>query len=318
MKKVLAVLLGLVTSIALAELGLRVVARFHAPTRYLVTVGDGAEQPVFDNLEAYLASHANLVPHRDFLNYWNNAFGLNDMEFVVPKPRGRFRIMALGDSFTYGLVAYPDGAMTRLEEALRAACTGVDLDLLNFGIGGAGVWDYKTLFELAGPTFDPDLVLVNFYLGNDGPDLFARPPSFRRVPARLRKFYLARYVVNVVQLMTGLERHAATDSLRSQGGTSPSARGGEHGRPRVTPPAGRRSADRTDLHPGEVRRDHVGRVPALRSTARGTLRSANLGPDAGDPRHPPAPGRQAGSPLDHHPLSIGAPGLSGGPGAARG
>ena len=65
--------------------------------------------------------------------------------------------------------------MTRVEEALRAGCPGVDLDLLNFGIGGIAVWDYKLLFELAGPTFDPDLVLVNLYLGNDGPDLFARP-----------------------------------------------------------------------------------------------------------------------------------------------
>src|SRR5688572_29731182 len=154
MKNTLAVLVGLVTSVVLAELGLRGVARFHAPVRYLVTIGDAAEQPVFESLEAYLASHADLVPHRDFLNYWNNAFGLYDIEFVVPKPRGRFRIMVLGDSFTYGLVPYPDAVMTRLEEALRAHCTGVDLDLLNFGIGGANVWDYKTLFELAGPRFD--------------------------------------------------------------------------------------------------------------------------------------------------------------------
>ena len=68
MKKALAVLLGLVTAVVLAELGLRVVARFHAPVRSLVTIVDGAEQPVFESLEAYLAFHADLVPHRDFLN----------------------------------------------------------------------------------------------------------------------------------------------------------------------------------------------------------------------------------------------------------
>ena len=144
---------------------MRVISRFNAPVRYMVTAGDAPERPVFRSLEAYLASRADLVPHRDFLNYWNNALGLNDVEFVVPKPRGRFRIMALGDSFTYGLVPYPDAVMTRLEEALRADCAGVDLDLLNFGIGGTGVWDYRLLFELAGPTFDPDLVVVNLYLG---------------------------------------------------------------------------------------------------------------------------------------------------------
>jgi hypothetical protein len=254
MNKELAVLFGLVTSVVLAELGLRAVAHFHAPTRYLVTVGDGVERPVFETLEAYLASHPELVPHRDFLNYWSNAFGLNDLEFDVPKPQGRFRIMALGDSFTYGSVPYPEAVMTRLEEALRANCPGVDLDLLNFGIGGANVWDYKTLFELAGPTFDPDLVLVNFYLGNDGPDLFARPRSFRRIPSALRRLYLARYVVNVTRLVTGLERPIVTGTREILLERS----GWGHGQRRVPPAARRQSADRADLYSHEVRRDHVG------------------------------------------------------------
>ena len=227
MKNALAVLFGLVAAVVLAEVGLRMLARFHAPVRYLVTVGDAAEQPVLRSLEAYLASRVDLVPHRDFLNYWNNAFGLNDVEFVVPKPPGRFRIMALGDSFTYGSVPYPDAVMTRLEEALRANCRGIDLDLLNFGIGGTSVWDYKTLFDLAGPTFDPDLVLVNVYLGNDGPDLFDRPPSFRGVPRSLRRSYLARYVINLVRVATGLERQVATTGIsRSRWTAPPDARGG--------------------------------------------------------------------------------------------
>jgi hypothetical protein len=86
----------------LAEFYLRLVARFHAPVRYLVTVGDAATQPVFGNVRTYMASHPDLVPHSDFLNYWTNAFGLNDLEFVSPKLPGRFRLLALGDSFTYG------------------------------------------------------------------------------------------------------------------------------------------------------------------------------------------------------------------------
>ena len=57
----------------------------------------------------------------------------------MPKPQGRFRIMALGDSFTCGSVPCPEAVMTRLEETLRANCPGIDLDLLNFGIGGANV-----------------------------------------------------------------------------------------------------------------------------------------------------------------------------------
>ena len=179
--------------------------------------------------------------------------------------------MVLGDSFTYGLVPSPDAVMTRLEEALRARCTGVDLDLLNFGIGGANVWDYKTLFELAGQTFDPDLVLVNFYLGNDAPDLSARPPSFRRIPKWLRTFYLARYVVNLVRLETGLERHVATDTSTSRD-PSPPTLGRQHGQRRGTPLPGRRSADRT---PSTLRH--------------GSSRSCGTSPSASRarPGHPP-------------------------------
>jgi hypothetical protein len=228
MKNALAVLFGLAMALALAEIGLRAVARFHSPVRYLVTAGDAPEQPVFPNFEAYLASRPDVVPHRDFLNYWNNAFGLHDVEFGAQKPRGRLRIMALGDSFTYGLVPYPDAVMTRLEEALRGGCAGTDLEVLNFGIGGTGIWDYKLVYELAGPTYDPDLVMVNLYLGNDGPDLFARPRSFRRVPSALRKSYLARYGVNVVRIATGVDRHVMADSVNPpRWSPPPHARGGE-------------------------------------------------------------------------------------------
>ncbi len=232
MKNALAALFGLAIALVLAEIAMRAVSRFHAPVRYLVTAGDAPEQPVFPTLEAYLASRPDVVPHRDFLNYWNNAFGLHDIEFVAPKPRGRFRIMALGDSFTYGLVSYPDAVMTRVEEALRARCSGTDLDLLNFGIGGTGVWDYKLLFELAGPTFDPDLVVVNLYLGNDGPDLFARPPRFRRVPSAVRRSYLARYVINLVRVARGLDRHVVASAVGLQWSASPACSGwrdGGHG-----------------------------------------------------------------------------------------
>jgi hypothetical protein len=101
------------------------------------------------------------------------------------------------------------------------------LDLLNFGIGGASVWDYKILFDLAGPTFDPDLVLVNLYLGNDGPDLFARPPSFRELPRPIRRSYLARYVTNLFTIATGLERPLAGGVSRSQWTAPPHAEGGQ-------------------------------------------------------------------------------------------
>jgi hypothetical protein len=80
MKHALAVLFGLALAVALTELGLRLVARFHAPVRHLVTAGDAPDQPVFPSLEAYLASRPDVVPYWDFLGYWTNAFGLQSPE----------------------------------------------------------------------------------------------------------------------------------------------------------------------------------------------------------------------------------------------
>ena len=168
-----ALVLGIVAALVVGEGLVRLAIRWSPAVRDLAVSRDRRDPRTFTSLAAYLASEpTQVVPHRDWFNYWNNALGLNDEEFEIPKPPGRFRILALGDSFTYGLVPYPHNVMTLLEARLRAACPGRDLDVLNFGIGGAGVRDYQAIVTLALATYDPDLVLVNFYAGNDGPDLY--------------------------------------------------------------------------------------------------------------------------------------------------
>src|SRR5215470_14088867 len=165
--------LGTVMALALGEGVVRLAAWWSPRVRGLAVPRDRRDAQGFASLEEYLASQpTQVVPHRDWFNYWNNALGMNDKEVVVPKPAGRLRILALGDSFTYGIVPYPQAVMTILEARLRESCPGQDLDVLNFGISGTGVRDYETVAMLSLATYDPDLVLVNFYAGNDGPDLY--------------------------------------------------------------------------------------------------------------------------------------------------
>jgi hypothetical protein len=182
-----------------AELAVRVIAAVSPETRYLAARREGELRRRFGSLQEYLDTQSlHLVPHRRWLNYWTNAQGFNDEEFIVPKPAGRFRIMAVGDSFTFGLVPYPLNVMTLVETSLRVACPNRDLDVLNFGIPGANVADYRTVIELGYATYDPDLVLVNVYVGNDAPDLYHRRaggPSLRRL---LRHSYLWTYLQNVL------------------------------------------------------------------------------------------------------------------------
>jgi hypothetical protein len=165
--------LGLAAAVVLGEGMVRLAAWWSPAVRDLAVPREGRPLPAFPSLEAYLASQpTHVVPHRNWFNYRNNALGMNDEEFAVPKPAGRFRIMAVGDSFTYGVVPYPDAVMTVLEARLRAGCRGKDLDVLNFGIAGARVDGYRTLVTLGVAAYAPDLVVIHFYAGNDGPDLY--------------------------------------------------------------------------------------------------------------------------------------------------
>jgi hypothetical protein len=190
---------ALVGALLAAEAGVRVAAHVLPGVRYLATAGIAADRPSYATLQEFLTAHSeHLIPHRPWFNYWNNSLGFNDREFEVPKPAGRLRIMALGDSFAYGLVPYPDNVLTIVEERLRARC-GCDLDLLNFGIGATEVRDYKDLLDVSHAMYDPDLIAVHFYMGNDGPDLHETQIGDRWLRP-LAKSYAGNYVRNAWRL----------------------------------------------------------------------------------------------------------------------
>lgn len=201
--------LGIVAALALGEGVVRLAAWWSPAVRDLAVPRDRRGSQAFASLAEYLASQpTQIVPHRNWFNYWNNALGMNDEEFVVPKPAGRFRILAIGDSFTYGIVPYPQAVMTILEMRLRESCSGQDLDVLNFGISGTGVRDYETIVMLGFATYDPDLVLVNFYAGNDGPDLYQfthERSRARGVLASLDALRLWTLAGNALRLWQGVD-----------------------------------------------------------------------------------------------------------------
>jgi hypothetical protein len=265
--------LGLVLALAAGELALRIVGLVSAKVRYLSTAqgSPAPERPA--TLAAYLASRPeSLIPHGEWFNHWTNALGFNDEEFVLPKPRGRFRIMAVGDSYTFGSVPYPESVMTLVESALRTACPGRDLDLLNLGIGATGVRDYRTIVELASATYEPDLVLINFYAGNDGPrrrSRDGRPGRWVRAHS-----YLWRFTENALRLRRSVPNPDALAEVA--GGRAPQAHpaGGPRLGGRVVDPNRRLRDDApalagpifdeeafTQILAGELRQLHVPEEP---------------------------------------------------------
>ncbi|VXD24935.1 conserved exported hypothetical protein [Planktothrix serta PCC 8927] len=94
-----------------------------------------------------------------------NSQGFKDVEFTVEKPAETYRILGIGDSFTYGVVPYQYNYLTVLEEKLNKS--GQKTEVINMGIPGMGPRDYLSILVNEGLKLNPDRVVLSFYIGND-------------------------------------------------------------------------------------------------------------------------------------------------------
>ena len=101
---------------------------------------------------------------------------------VGPKKDGEIRIVVIGDSHTWGLgVSDEERYSSLLERELRAA--GRDATVINIGLNSLTYRHYVQLAEWSGQ-FQPDIIMVTSYLGNDPAETFLRP--WRRVDQHLK------------------------------------------------------------------------------------------------------------------------------------
>ena len=104
-----------------------------------------------------------------------NRLGYRDDDFPIEKPPGEYRVLALGDSFTFALgVAFDDLWSQQLERALRERAGGRrSVQVVNAGVAGYNTRQELILLESEGWRLAPDLVVVGFYwndlVGNGEP-----------------------------------------------------------------------------------------------------------------------------------------------------
>jgi len=94
-----------------------------------------------------------------------NALGFRGPE-ITPKRPGEFRIVVLGDSFTFGPgIAYKELFTSLLQARLARAHPGAHV--INLAVEGYNVVQYAAVLEEVGLRLDPDLVLVALFPVND-------------------------------------------------------------------------------------------------------------------------------------------------------
>jgi len=101
------------------------------------------------------------------VGYEINAAGLREREIERRKPAGTRRLLVFGDSFAEGWGVEVEHTIgRRLEDLLNAGTSPVRHEVLNFGVAGYGTDQELLLFDLLGRHYDPDALLVFFYVND--------------------------------------------------------------------------------------------------------------------------------------------------------
>src|SRR5215472_16245736 len=117
-----------------------------------------------------------------------NSQGLRDRERPLTKPPDTYRNLMLGDSYPEALQVNVEIAFWRLLEQRLEACafkSAKHIDVINLGVSGFGTGQELRMLQTRGLAYQPDLVILAFFPGND-----VRNNSHELEPDKMRPFYL--------------------------------------------------------------------------------------------------------------------------------
>jgi len=194
-----------------------------------------------------------------------NSQGLHDRERALAKPPGTYRVAVLGDSYAEALQVDVERTFWRLLEQRLEACafrSAKHIDVINLGVSGFGTGQALRMLQTRGLAYQPDLVILAFFPGNDVrnnsrelepdkmrpfylldaagglrlDDTFARSPEFRRRTGRLRRTGkdLSRYLrtlqlIYYVKDLRDMQREQAEAAAPAAAAPAPARPVGEAG-----------------------------------------------------------------------------------------
>lgn len=146
-------------ALVVAEFGLRVVRPVpFAPEHNLVFEADPDT--------GYRIKPGGRGRHANGADMAASSQGLRNRE-IGRKGERDFRILVLGDSFTAGSSVERDQAYPQVLESLLARRATRPVEVINTGVGGWDPFQYAQYFAREGFRFEPDLIVVGFFVGND-------------------------------------------------------------------------------------------------------------------------------------------------------
>ena len=153
---------SLLLAICVAELGIRTVDPLGIS--YYELAGDYTRDKMADEHLVFRHKPSWEKRYGDVLVTYNER-GLRDRP-ILPKAEGEYRILALGDSVTFGWGVPQNQIFAfRLEQLLQGRLKR-PVRVINSGVGGYNTVQELTYFKQEGIAFQPDLVMLT-YVQND-------------------------------------------------------------------------------------------------------------------------------------------------------
>ena len=113
------------------------------------------------------------------VDYVFNRYGLRDHDFELEKAEGEYRVLAIGDSFTFGIGVQLDDCWTEVLERGLAERQGRPVEVINAGFAaGFQPAHYESWLASDGIRLAPDVVAIGLCLN----DLHVRVPLYAYEP----------------------------------------------------------------------------------------------------------------------------------------
>ena len=111
-----------------------------------------------------------------------NSHGMRDREYAFEKPPGTLRVLALGDSWTFGVGMRPEQTWPKRLEA-HLSSQERPVAVMNTGVSGYETYHEAIYYDELKDRFEHDLVLVGIYPVNDVHDKGSRYERYQRLHA---------------------------------------------------------------------------------------------------------------------------------------
>lgn len=157
------------------------------------------------------AAHSTEEVHMDWqpyiAKYTINNDSLNErFNYEIKKNEGVFRIITLGDSFTYGEnVDTKDNYSEQLEDLLNAQCKKSKFEVINLGVFGYDIEYMNERYKKRGAKYNPDLVIMlfgDFQLFRLNEKSWDKLNEMRKTHPNMNEFsvYIDSYLKTIAQL----------------------------------------------------------------------------------------------------------------------